>query len=436
MTPLWLALTVLCASPGQRPDDAMPDVVTVPLEAQPSDHFDAERATEAYLALIPAAARARSDAYFEGGYVLQLVEFVFAVVLYWALLRFRVSSRMRDLAERITRRRPLQTAAYWVQLVLVTFVAGLPLSFYAGYLREHAYGLSTHTLGSWLGDELKGLMLSVLLGGVLVVGLVGIVRRLPRTWHIWGALVTVGFMAISVMLVPVVIVPLFNTATRLEDPRITGPILKLARANGIAVDAVYEVDASKQTKRMSANVSGLGSTLRVTLNDNLLKRGSPEEIQAVMGHEMGHYVLNHIPKAMLFFLVVIVGVFAVMKWSLDRAIARFGAAWGIRDGGDVAALPLAALIGTTVFFVLTPVLNTQTRTTEQEADMYGLNAARQPDGMAQAAIHLGEYRKMSPGPLEEIFFHDHPSGRTRIFDAMRWKAENLPEKAGAALEVP
>jgi STE24 endopeptidase len=286
--------------------------------------------------------------------------------------------------------------------------------------------LSTHTVGSWLGDELKGLALVLLIGSAVVAGLVGIVRRFPRTWHVWGALATVAFMAFSVMLVPVVILPLFNTATRLDDPRITGPILRLARANGIAVDAVYEVDASKQTRRMSANVSGLGSTLRVTLNDNLLKRGSPEEIQAVMGHEMGHYVLNHIPKAILFFLVVIVAVFAVLRWSLDRSIARFGAAWGIRDGGDVAALPLAMLLGSAIFFLLTPVLNTHTRTAEQEADMYGLNAARQPDGMAQAAIHLGEYRKMSPGPLEELLFYDHPSGRARIFNAMRWKAENLP----------
>jgi STE24 endopeptidase len=420
-----LTVLLLSAGPGERPLNAMPDVVEVPPAAQPSDHFDPEAATEAYLALIPPAARERSDAYFEGGYWLTLWNFVFGVAMYWALLRFKISARMRDAAEALTRRRWLQTALYWVQLTLVTFVLGLPLGFYEGYLREHAYGLSTHTLGSWLTDELKGLGLGVVFGAAVVVALVGVVRRLPRTWHIWGALLTIVFMAFSVMIVPVVIVPLFNTSTKLDDPRVVGPILSLARANGIAVDAVYEVDASKQTKRMSANVSGLFGTLRVSLNDNLLKRGSPEEIQAVMGHEMGHYVLHHIPKAIIFLLVVITAVFAVLRFSLDRAIARFGPAWGIRDGTDIAALPLAALILSIIFFLLTPVLNTQTRVAEGEADMYGLNAARQPDGMAQAAIHLGEYRKMSPGPLEEILFYDHPSGRTRIFNAMRWKAENL-----------
>jgi STE24 endopeptidase len=420
-----LTVLLLSAGPGERPLNAMPDVVEVPPAAQPSDHFDPEAATEAYLALIPPAARERSDAYFEGGYWLTLWNFVFGVAMYWALLRFKISARMRDAAEALTRRRWLQTALYWVQLTLVTFVLGLPLGFYEGYLREHAYGLSTHTLGSWLTDELKGLGLGVVFGAAVVVALVGVVRRLPRTWHIWGALLTIVFMAFSVMIVPVVIVPLFNTSTKLDDPRVVGPILSLARANGIAVDAVYEVDASKQTKRMSANVSGLFGTLRVSLNDNLLKRGSPEEIQAVMGHEMGHYVLHHIPKAIVFLLVVITAVFAVLRFSLDRAIARFGAAWGIRDGTDIAALPLAALLLSVIFFLLTPVLNTQTRVAEGEADMYGLNAARQPDGMAQAAIHLGEYRKMSPGPLEEILFYDHPSGRTRICNAMRWKAENL-----------
>jgi len=161
------------------------------------------------------------------------------------------------------------------------------------------------------------------------------------------------------------------------------------------------------------------------LNDNLLRRGSPEEIQEVMGHEMGHYVLNHIPNSVLFLLIVIVTFFAVLRWSLNWSLARWGEHWGIRGITDVAVLPLVLLIASVFFFLLTPILNTYTRTQELEADMYGLNASRQPDGAAQSAIHLGEYRKMSPGPLEEWIFYDHPSGRRRIYNAMRWKAENL-----------
>jgi STE24 endopeptidase len=199
----------------------------------------------------------------------------------------------------------------------------------------------------------------------------------------------------------------------------------MARAHGIPAREVYEVDASKQTTRMSANVSGLGSTMRITLNDNLLRRGSPEEIQSVMGHETGHYVLGHIYQQIVFFLIVAVAGFAFLRWSLEWSLARLGPKWQIREIGDPAVLPLVVLLGTIFLFVLTPVLNTYIRTAEHEADMYGLNASRQPDGFAQAAIHLGEYRKMRPGSVEEWIFFDHPSGYNRIHDAMRWKAENL-----------
>jgi STE24 endopeptidase len=241
----------------------------------------------------------------------------------------------------------------------------------------------------------------------------------------WGAIVAIVFFIFGILISPVYIAPLFNKYTRLNDPKITGPILSMARANGIGARDVFEVDASRQTTRMSANVSGFANTMRITLNDNLLRRGSPEEIQAVMGHEMGHYVMNHIAKAILFFAVIIVIFFAYLRWGLAWSLARWREKWQIRDVGDTAVLPLVALLASIFFFVLTPVSNTYIRVQEHEADMYGLNASRQPDGFAQAAIHLGEYRKMDPGRLEEWIFFDHPSGRNRIHDAMQWKAENL-----------
>jgi len=165
--------------------------------------------------------------------------------------------------------------------------------------------------------------------------------------------------------------------------------------------------------------------MRITLNDNLLERGSLEEIQSVMGHEMGHYVLHHIAKDLLFFSVLIVVFFVFLQQALDWSLHRWGAKWQIRAIGDTAVLPLVFLLGSLFGFVTTPFFNTHIRTNEFEADMYGLNASRQPDGFAQAAIHLGEYRKMSPGAVEEWIFFDHPSGQNRIRAAMRWKAENL-----------
>jgi STE24 endopeptidase len=174
-------------------------------------------------------------------------------------------------------------------------------------------------------------------------------------------------------------------------------------------------------------VSGLGSTMRITLNDNLLNRSTPEEIEAVMGHEMGHYVLNHVYKGITFFTIVIVLLFAFIKWSFGWATRRWGEKWGVRDIGDTAGLPIVVGALTIFFFVLSPLLVTYTRTAEAEADMFGLNASRQPDGFSQAALQLSEYRKLSPGPVEEFLFFDHPSGRNRIYRSMVWKAEHLKD---------
>jgi STE24 endopeptidase len=411
--------------PGAKPATVMPDVIQVPAAAQPSEHLDADAATDAYLAEIPASARSRSDAYFEGGYWLILWDFLYGAAMYLFLLHFGWSAAMRNFAERITRYKPLQDGIYWTEFLIVTTILGAPLGVYEGYFRERQYGLATQTLVPWLGDQLIILVVNIILGALVTMALLAVVRRLPRTWWIWGAGVSIFFLIFFIMFAPVYIFPLLNKFTVLDDPKVTLPILSLARANGIPAQKVYQMDASRQTTRMSANVSGFGKTMRITLNDNLLRRGSPEEIQAVMGHEMGHYVLHHIAKDILYFSVVIVIFFAFLWWSLERCLNRWGERWKVQGIGDAAVIPLVFLLGSLVGFVYTPFFNTHIRTNEHEADMYGLNASRQPDGFAQAAIHLGEYRKMNPGPVEEWIFFDHPSGRNRIHDAMLWKAENL-----------
>jgi STE24 endopeptidase len=144
-----------------------------------------------------------------------------------------------------------------------------------------------------------------------------------------------------------------------------------------------------------------------------------------MGHEMGHFVLHHLHHTVIFACIVVAVMFAILRWALEWALARWGARWKVRGIGDVAALPLAVLIVSILSFVFTPIGNTYTRTQEYEADIFGLNAARQPDGEAEADLLLGEYRKLDPSPAEEFIFFDHPGGRTRIYAAMRWKAENL-----------
>lgn len=425
---LFLLISALAAAQdakGSLADSTMPSVITVPPAAQPSPNFNVDAATDAYLAEIPASAKSRSDTYFEGGYWLLLWDFLYGVVISLLLLNLRWSAAMRNFAERLTRFKPIQTAIYWIEYLLLTTVLVFPLTVYEGYFREHKYGLATQTFGPWMGDQLKGLGVGLVLGGIIVVILFGIVRRLPKTWWIWGAVATTVFSIFVVLIAPVYLFPIFNTIKRLDDPKVTVPILTMARANGIPAKDVYQIDASKQSTRMSANVSGFGKTMRITLNDNLLRRGSPEEIQAVVGHEMGHYVLNHIYKGIMYQFIEITVGFTFLQWALGWSLARWGEKWQIRGIGDTAVLPLVVLLVSVFFFVVTPVDNTFVRTQEYEADMYGLNTSREPDGFAQGAIHLGEYRKMSPGPIEEFIFYDHPSGRSRIHAAMRWKAENL-----------
>lgn len=237
----------------------------------------------------------------------------------------------------------------WLQLIIVASVLTFPLTIYEGYFRQ-----------------VIALAVSLILGGILLVPLVGLVRRLGKSWWV-GAAVTILLLASVIFVFPVYIAPLFNNYTKLQDARIKDAILSMARANGIPATDVYEFDDSRQSNRVSANVSGFAGTQRISLNDNLLKR-------CTLGHPRNK---------------------------------------------PVAVLPLA-VIGLSVYFsLLTPVTNTITRTMEFEEDMYGLNAARQPDGELNVDLMLGEYRKLDPGPIEELVFFDHPSGRTRITAAMR-----------------
>ena len=379
---------------------------------------------------MPLAERARSDAYFEGGYWLLLWDFLGTVIVMWLLLRFRWSARMRNMAERLTRFRPLQTALYWIQFTVVISLLTFPLGVYEGYFREHRYGLLNQTFGPWMRDQVVMLLVSVVLGAILLVPLFGLVRQLGKSWWVWGAVVVIAFGAFVSLIAPVYIAPLFNKYTKLQDPRIKEPILSMARANGIPASDVYEFDESRQSNRVSANVNGFAGTLRISLNDNLLKRCTLPEIETTMGHEMGHYILNHAYKGLVMFGVVIAMGFAFLNWGMHFGLARWGEKWEVRGITDVAVLPLAVIAFSLFFFLMTPVTNTITRTQEYEADMYGLNAARQPDGEANVDMLLGEYRKLDPGPVEEFVFYDHPSGRTRITAAMRWKAEH-PESASA-----
>jgi STE24 endopeptidase len=410
-----------------------PPGLQVPVGAQPGPGFDVDKATSAYLALLSAAQRTRSDAYFEGGYWLQLWSFLYGLAVAAIFLLTGLSRRMRDLAQRVSPRPWLYTLIYSVLWVVALFALALPLGIYTDFIREHEYGLSEQPFGGWMGDQLKGLGVALVLAPPAIVAVYAAVRRSGARWWIWATGIVFVFNLFVTMIAPVFIAPLFNKYEPLPEGPTREAVLSLVRANGIPTEHVAWFDASKQTTRVSANVSGLFGTTRVSLNDNLMNKTSLPEIKAVLGHEMGHYVLNH-PLRLTIYLTLVYGVaLALLHLAMDRALARWGERLKLGDRADPAALPLAIAILSVFSLIGTPVLNGIIRQAESEADAYGLNAAREPYGFAMSAMRLSAYRKISPGPIEEILFYDHPSGYNRVRRSMVWLKENpLPELAAEA----
>ena len=435
-------LLAACVVLAHLPTDAQPQSPTQPQTAQAlaspaatnpstvtkpaaSGKMDPVAATQAYMNRLQGEARVKSDSYAEGGYWLLLWNLFFGLVVAWFLLSSRISSRIREFAERRTHRKNVQVLIYVLVYTPLVALLMLPLAIYEGFYREHQYGLSNLSFLSWLGEAGTSLLVDMVLAAIAVTALYAILRRVPQTWWAWGTIAGGVFIVLLVMAGPVFINPLFNTYKPLPEGPIREDILSMARANGIPADNVYYFDASKQTKRISANVSGLFGTTRISLNDNLLNRTTPAEIRAVMAHEMGHYVLNHGLKHTVSYTLVLLGGLLFIKFSWAWAMARFGGRFGVRDLTDPAGLPLLAALFSLYIFLATPVYYTIIRTAETEADLFGLNAAREPDGFAEAIFKLAEYRKLEPGPIEEFVLFHHPSGYNRILAAMRWKAENM-----------
>jgi STE24 endopeptidase len=422
---LGLALVIGSVAPAEAQDASPAPSVSAPAPSI-APGTDPATATRAWLDSVPPDKREKSDAYFEGGYWLILWNFLISAAIALFLLASGISARIRDFAERITRFKAIQVAIYAIAFIILNAILSFPLSAYQGFFREHQYGMATQTFGAWFGDQVKGLIFVLIAMPFLLIILYAVFRRAPRTWWIWATVVMTMFGLLISFLFPVFIAPAFNKYTPLEDPAIREPIIALARANQIPSDKVFVVDASRQTTRVSANVAGFMGTTRIALNDNLLKKCSLAEIRQVMGHEMGHYVLNHGLKLSIYSAILFLVGFAATNLGFGVLLHKRGAAWGVRSLADPAGFPIIILLLSAFSFLATPVSNTFTRVTEAEADMFGLNTAREPDGFAQVSLKLGEYRKLDPTPLEEFIFFDHPSGRARIRMAMDWKAANLP----------
>jgi len=401
---------------------------TAAVDTSIQEQFDPVAATDAYLARFPAEKRLLSDRYTETGYWLLLWSFLYGLAVAGFLLFSRLSTKMRNKAEQLTRFKFLQPGVYWVQYSLITTAIGFPLAIYTGYFREHQYGLSNLTLLDWLRETAIEFGTGLIMSSVAVMVLYTVLRRAPRQWWIWGAMTSISLIMFALMIHPVVVAPLTNTYTPLGDEHVRAPILQMAHAHGVSADEVWVINESEQTSAVGAGVVGMFGTQRITLNDNLLNRASLPTIKMVMAHELGHYVLYQMYYLILAIGLIFVLAFAFLRFSFHRVLARWGGRWGgIRGVDDVAGLPVLAALLSIFFFAATPVINTIFRTSEAASDQFGLSVSREPDGLAEGILLVAEYRKLEPGPLEEFIFYDHPSGRNRIMAAMRWKAAYIDE---------
>src|SRR6266699_3498230 len=245
----WLAFSLLLglsiAANAQTSTPAASPRVT-----ETAKPFDPAAATQAWLATVPRDKREKSDAYFEGGYWLILWNFLLVVAILLFLLASRISARMRDFAECATRFKSLQVAFYAVPYLVIVSLLSFPLNLYEHFFREHHYGLATQSFLPWFREQLIGLGLTLIAGTLVLIVLYAVFRSAPRTWWLWGSVVTIIFSAALVFIAPVYIEPLFNAYKPITNPQIRDPILAMARANEIPVRQVFQVDASRQTTRV------------------------------------------------------------------------------------------------------------------------------------------------------------------------------------------
>ena len=365
-----------------------------------------------------------------------------------ALLSFAVVARFRTVAEAATRRRWLQGLIVLPLFFVATTVLDLPLDIYRQHVRR-AYGLSVQTWGSWTGDWLKSLSLTVILGTILLLLLYAVIRRSPRRWWVYGWLLCVPVVVLVLFIAPVLIEPLFFTFSPLDqqNPALVTQIERVTRRGGLDIprSRMYSMNASSKYTGDNAYVSGFGASKRVVVWDTTQKHMTNPEIMFVYGHEMGHYVLHHIPKLIAYSLALALAFLYLAYLSSGWMLRRWGARWQIRDMGDWASVPLLALLVGGFSFVSTPIESGFGRYVEHQADIYGLEVIHGlvPDSKmvaAQTFQILGENWLEYPdfSDFFEWWGQNHPTTRKRMRFAQQYDpwAEGKPPRFVPALPAP
>ncbi len=372
--------------------------------------------------------------YYRSGVAWWIFGTIWGLVVPAALLLTGFSAGMRNLSVRLGRKWFFVIAIYVIIFSIVSFVIDLPFSYYSGFAREHAFGLSDQTFQKWMGDQLKGLAVGLVIGPLVFWVPYLLLDRSPQRWWLYSGLLMVPFLFLILFIQPLWIEPLFNDFGPMQDKALERSILGLADRAGIEGGRVYQVNKSVDTKQLNAYVSGFGSTKRIVLWDTTIKKLDEPELLTVMGHEMGHYVLHHLWMLIGFLsALTMVSLYAIHR-TAGWVIARFRVRMGFDRLSDIASLPLISLLFGLYFFLVSPVALAINRHLEHEADRFGLEITKNNHAAATAFVKLSDTNLVNPRPgfIVKIWRANHPPVGERIDFANEYRPweHNEPLKYG------
>ncbi len=348
------------------------------------------------------------------------------------------SARLRDKSAQWGKRWYFTLAIYFTLLSLAMGLLQLPWSFYVEYVREHAYGLSNQTLGKWLKDTAITTVLGIVVGVAIIWVPYLLLKKSPRRWWLYTGLLVLPLLILQVFITPIWIEPLFNNFGPMKDKALEAKILDLAARSGIEGARVFEVEKSEDTKAVNAYVNGFMDTKRIVLWDTAIEKLKEDELLFVMGHEMGHFVMNHVARfIVLGFVLTFISFYLVHKLS-GALIRRYGARWGFTELSDFASLPLILFMMSAMSLVITPAIFGITRHHEHEADRFGLELTHLNQAAATGFVTLQQENLANPNP--GLFFTlwrgSHPSIAQRIefFNSYRPWETGEPLKYGELFE--
>jgi len=354
--------------------------------------------------------------YYRSGNVVWVVDTLLGLLVPALFLFTGFSARIRNLARRVGRKWFFTIAVYFVLFSLASCLLTLPWSYYTEFVRQHAYGLSNQTLGKWASDTVKGLLVGLVVGALFVWVPFLLLKRSPRRWWLYTALAAVPFIVLMLLVTPVWVEPLFNEFGPMKDKALEADILALADRAGIEGGRVFEVNKRVDTEAVNAYVTGFGETKRIVLWDTILAKLDRREVLFVMGHEMGHYVLGHIPQSIGFIALVILVTLYGAHRTAGWFIARFRSRFGFESLSDVAALPLLLLLANVFSLAVTPAVMAHSRHQEHQSDRFGLEITRDNHAAATAFVKLQAENLGNPRPglLYKLWRSSHPPLGERI----------------------